>query len=156
MNQIVQYLTFGVAEHLFAAPVGRVREILDLAPVSRLPRSPAEFLGMIDVRGASVPVIDARRLLGLGDADDTASTRIVVLTMMRGGRETVVGLKTDRVLEVTNLDEETLEAPPEIGARDWNDGAITGLGRRNGAFVTVIDVDRLFADVDLTQRAVAA
>lgn len=156
MNQIVQYLTFGVAENLFAAPVGRVREILDLAPISRLPRSPSELLGMIDVRGASVPVVDVRCLLGFGEAADTAGTRIVVLTMLRGDRETVVGLKTDRVFEVTNLDDERLEAPPEIGARDWNAGAITGIGRRNGAFVTVIDVDRLFADVDLAQRVVAA
>ncbi|MEX6506170.1 chemotaxis protein CheW [Jiella sp. M17.18] len=155
MNQIVQYLTFGVAENLFAAPVGRVREILDLSPISRLPRSPAELLGMIDVRGASVPVVDARRLLGFGEANDTANTRIVVLTMMRGGRETVIGLKADRVFEVTSLDDETLEAPPEIGSCDWNAGAITGIGRRNGAFVTVIDVDSLFADIDVAHRAAA-
>lgn len=156
MNQIVQYLTFGVAEDLFAAPVGRVREILDLAPISRLPRSPAELLGMIDVRGASVPVVDARRLLGLEEAADSPNTRIVVLTMMRRSGETVFGLKTDRVFEVTSLDEEALEAPPEIGAGNWNAGAITGIGRRNGAFVTVFDVDRLFAEVDVAQGAIAA
>ncbi|NDW05583.1 chemotaxis protein CheW [Jiella pacifica] len=156
MNQIVQYLTFGVAEDLFAAPVGRVREILDLAPISRLPRSPAELLGMIDVRGASVPVVDARRLLGLEETTDTTNTRIVVLTIMRRSRETVFGLKTDRVFEVTSLDEGALEAPPEIGAGNWNAGAITGIGRRNGAFVTVFDVDRLFDAVDSAQGAIAA
>lgn len=141
-----QYVTLGVADELFAAPVERVQEILELRPIARLPRAPGVLLGMIDLRGQSVPVVDMRRTLGMGEAADTQSTRIVVLRVRgSGGRETVLGLKADRVFEVTVLDEEGLEPAPEVGVA-WPVRAIAGIGRRNGGFVTVLDLDRLFAE----------
>lgn len=155
MTELVQYVTFGVAKDIFAAPVALVSEILDLAPISRLPKAPAELLGMIDVRGLGIPVVDLRALLSLPQADDTPSTRIVVLTVRRGGKDTVVGMKTDRVYEVTTLDEDALEPPPELGT-GWNDGAVAGIGRRSGAFVTVLDLDRLVGGIDLKATSPSA
>ncbi len=145
----VQYVTFGVAENLFAAPVHHVREILDLTPIASLPRAPSELLGMIDVRGKSVPVIDLRLLLEMPAGSDTAQTRIIVIDARGGGIDRAIGLKTDRVLEVTQLDDEILEAPPAYSG-DWNEGAIEGIGRRQGAFVTVLNVERLFAGFDVS------
>ena len=60
-----QYVTLGVAEDLFAAPIERVQEILEMRPIARLPRAPANLLGRIDVRSRAVPVIDLRAPLGL-------------------------------------------------------------------------------------------
>lgn len=143
MAENSQYVTLGIAEDIFAAPVERVQEILEVQAVSRMPNAPAWFLGMIEVRGQGVPVIDLRLKLGLGAVDDTVNTRIVVLQVSVDGRELTLGLKTDRVFEVAVLDEAELEQPPEIGVR-WNSDLIAGIGRRNGKFVTVLDLNRLF------------
>jgi purine-binding chemotaxis protein CheW len=139
-----QYVTLGVAEERFAVPVERVREILQVQPVARMPNAPPYFLGMIDVRGQGVPVVDLRLKLGLDGGQDTENTRIIVLQVVVDGRDLTLGLRTDRVFEVTVLDGDDLEPPPEIGTR-WRSDCIAGVGRRNGAFVTVFDLSRLFA-----------
>lgn len=148
MSENSQYVTLGVGEERFAVPVERVREILQMQPIARMPNAPAYFLGMIDVRGQGVPVVDLRLKLGLKKGQDTENTRILVLQAMLDGRELTLGLKTDRVFEVTELDGNQLEPPPEIGAC-WRSDCITGIGRCNGLFVTVFDLSRLFATSEI-------
>ncbi|WP_404400466.1 chemotaxis protein CheW [Pelagibacterium halotolerans] len=144
MADAVQYVTLGIAEDLLAVPVERVREILEVQPISRLPHAPVHLLGMIDVRGQGVPVIDLRMKLGFEKVEDTENTRIIVLNVTVNEREVTFGLKTDRVFEVTVLDEDRLEAAPEIGTK-WRSEFIAGIGRRHGKFVTVLELGRLFA-----------
>lgn len=144
MADMTQYVTLGIASELLAVPVETVQEILELQPVSRLPHAPSHLLGMIDVRGQGVPVLDLRLKLGFEPAPDTENTRVIVLNVTVNGRGKTFGLKTDRVFEVTVLDEDELEAPPEIGAK-WKSEFIAGIGRRNGQFVTVLDLGHLFA-----------
>jgi purine-binding chemotaxis protein CheW len=147
MTERPQYVTLGVGHEVFALPVEVVQEILDPRPIARLPQAPAHLLGMIDVRGRGVPVIDLRGKLGLPAAGTGASgdgTRILVLDVPLDGRTLVLGLVADRVFEVTALDEDRLTPPPEIGAR-WNSSCIAGVGRRNDRFVIVFDLARLLA-----------
>ncbi|MFN3512339.1 MAG: chemotaxis protein CheW [Phenylobacterium sp.] len=148
MSDAAQYVTLGLAGETFAVPVDRVQEILELRPIARLPHTPADFLGMIDVRGSGVPVVDLRAKLGLAPGRDDESTRIVVLWISAEARMLTLGLKADRVFEVTVLDGAELEPPPEIGTR-WRSDCIAGMGRRNGAFVTVLDLDRLFSSDEI-------
>lgn len=148
MAEKIQYVTIGVANEIFAAPVTKVQEILDVRPIARLPQAPENFLGMIDVRGQGIPVLDLRLTLGLQPAPDSENTRIAVLRMGSAPNELTVGLRADRVFEVTVLDGEELDPPPAISA-DWHSHSIAGIGRRNGAFVTVLDLDRLLAATSL-------
>ena len=143
-----QYVTLGVADEMFAAPVTKVLEILDMRTISRLPRAPDNFLGIIDVRGQGVPVLDLRLTLGMEPAADTETTRIVVLSVNSAGGPVTLGLRADRVFEVTVLDDNALEPPPEIGV-EWASQSIAGIGRRGGAFVTVLDLDHVFAASEL-------
>jgi len=142
MADLNQYVTLGVAEEIFAAPVTKVQEILDMRAISRLPRAPENFLGIIDVRGQGVPVLDLRLTLGMEPRDDTETTRIVVLCVQSPTGPVTLGLRADRVFEVTVLDSDALDPPPSFNAR-WQDHCIEGIGRRNGAFVTVLDLDKL-------------
>lgn len=148
MADMAQYVTLGIDREAFAIPVANVQEILDMREVSRLPHAPAYLLGIIDVRGRSVPVIDLRSKLGLASVPATSSTRILVLEIEAADRALVLGLVADRVFEVTGLDAEQIEPPPEIGVR-WRSEYIVGVGRRRDAFVVVLDVARLFAAADL-------
>jgi purine-binding chemotaxis protein CheW len=81
MAHTAQYVTLGVDSEVFAVPVETVQEILDMRPISRLPHAPPYLLGMIDVRGRGVPVVDLRVKLGLAPAETTLATRIVVLEL---------------------------------------------------------------------------
>ncbi|MBO0902854.1 chemotaxis protein CheW [Jiella sonneratiae] len=154
MADLKQYVTLGVADSLFAVPVTRVQEILEPQPFARMPRAPADFLGIIDVRGQSVPVIDLRLRLEMPAAEDTLDTRIIVLDVDLGGAMRKVALRADRVFEVAELDG-PLEPPAKIGM-GWSADCIDGVGRRNGAFVTVFDLDRLFRAGDVGGGEIAA
>lgn len=149
MTEAAQYVTLGIDRETFAIPVESVQEILDMREVSRLPHAPAYLLGIIDVRGRSVPVIDLRIKLGLPSVSTTPSTRILVLEVPVDGRPVLLGLVADRVFEVTGFDAAKIEPPPEIGQR-WRSEYIVGVGRRNDAFVIIFDIARLFAEDDIT------
>ncbi len=148
MAQSAQYVTLGIAGELLAMPVERVREILELQPVARLPGAPSHLLGMIDVRGQGVPVLDLRLKLGFMPAEDDGDTRVMVITATVAGADTVIGVKVDRVHEVTVLDSDRLEPPPGAAA-GWRAETIAGIGRRNGKFVTVLDFERVFGTDDM-------
>ena len=148
-----QYVTLEVADELFAAPIERVQEILDVCPISKLPRTPPNLLGMIDVRGEGTPVFDLRTTLDMPARENTVNTRILVLFLSAGDRDIRIGLRADRVIEVTAFDEEDLDPPPNMG-RSAAATAIVGIGRRNGKFVTVLDLDHLLAeDMDTIKAA---
>ncbi|MBR0550978.1 chemotaxis protein CheW [Stakelama marina] len=138
MSTQLTYVTLGAGDEVFGVPVGEVQEILAAGAIARLPQMPRHLLGLIDIRGETVPVADLRRLLDLPDVVDGEQTRIVVLQFPADGQAAPrVGLRVDRVFEVTQLDSDTLEPPEAIGVTASR--AIIGVGRRNGAFVTVLD-----------------
>lgn len=139
-----QYVTLGIDREVFAVEVHHVREILDVPPIAQLPNAPAYLLGMIDVRGECVPVVDLRLKLGFPQAERTAHSRILVLEVGLGERRLVLGLLADRVFEVTPLDGHGVEAAPDIGVR-WRSEYIQGIGRRGTSFVVVFDLARLFS-----------
>ncbi|NGM20720.1 chemotaxis protein CheW [Roseomonas stagni] len=137
-----QFVTLGAADEVFAIPVCQVQEILDLRPIARLPHTPSSFLGLTDVRGHSVPVVDLRSLLGLMPTEPSLGTRILVLELDLAGRRLRIGLLVDRVFEVTGLDAAQAEPAPDIGRR-WQSDCIRGIGRRAGGFVVILDMPRL-------------
>ena len=138
-----QYVTLGLGDELFAVDVAFVREILDARAISKIPNAPTFMLGMIDVRGMAVPVVDLRRKLGMPPIEATEHTRIVVMEIGVDGRHRPMGLLADRVYEVTALASETMESVPEVGVR-WRSDYIQAIARHNGAFVIIFDLDHLF------------
>jgi purine-binding chemotaxis protein CheW len=145
VQPMTQFVTLGIDREIFALPVEAVREILDMCEISKLPSSPDQLLGMIDVRGTAVPVIDLRTKFGLPRIEATENTRIIVLEFVQNGRMTLIGLVADRVFEVTGLDQDRLDPAPETGCR-WNSNHIAGIGRRADKFVVVLALERLLAD----------
>lgn len=149
-------VTFIADSALYAAPVSRVQEILDLRPVAVMPNAPGHLLGIIDLRGANIPVVDLRRLLGRAAGEDTGQTRILVVSVAYRGGRVVIGVKTDRVIEVTQLDDARISPLAEADLLRWSGSAIAGIGRLKGEVVSVLDLDRLFERVDLPDLPVAA
>jgi purine-binding chemotaxis protein CheW len=137
---------------LYGIPVERVQEILDMRPVSPVPNAPAHLLGVIDLRGQNVPVVDMRNLLGLPPKGDTPKTRILVALLRQGGQNAVIGLRTDTVIDVTRLDDDDLQPLRQGQLLAWDAASILGIGRRGGAVISIIDLDGLFTPVPVGQE----
>jgi len=142
MAQAIQYLTFGVDEERFALPIEQVREILDLRPISRIPHAPDYVVGLMDVRGVGMLLIDLRAKFGLARVEATNRTRVIVADTAIEGTKSRVGLVADCVFEVTDLGGGAFEPPPAIGSR-WRADYIVGVGRQGSDFVIVLDLERL-------------
>jgi purine-binding chemotaxis protein CheW len=150
-----QYVTFAIDRETFAAPVGLVREILDYAAPFRIPNGPDYLLGLTEVRGRGVPTVDLRQRLGLPPVEPTPHTRIVVLDVPLADRALSLGLVTDRVFEVAPFRADEIEPAPDIGVR-WRSEYIAGVVRREGGFVVLIDLARLFDGEDISSLAASA
>ncbi|MBP2559432.1 purine-binding chemotaxis protein CheW [Neorhizobium galegae] len=140
-----QFVTFSLGDEIFAVPVEVVREILDHEEPFKIPHGPEYLLGLRDVRGQGVPVIDLRLRLGLTRTVRTPHTRILVLDVPVADRVLVLGLVADRVFEVVPFRKEQIETAPDIGVR-WRSDYIAGVVRRETGFVVVVDLARLFSD----------
>ncbi|MGJ5206433.1 chemotaxis protein CheW [Bradyrhizobium sp. HKCCYLR20261] len=144
MAESTQYLTLGLDGETFGISIRNVREILDMRPICRLPHAPAFLLGMIDVRGSGYPIVDLRLKLDLPSAPATDATRIIILDVAFENRIVGVGFVADCVYEVTDIDDRTMEAVPDVGGR-WKSDYIAGIGRKGEEFVIIFDLIRLMA-----------
>lgn len=139
-----QYVTFSLGDEVFAVPVDVVREILDHEEAFKIPHGPDYLLGLRDVRGQGIPVIDLRLRLGMTRTVKTPHTRILVLDIPFGDKVLALGLVADKVFEVTPFLAQQIESAPDIGIR-WNSSYIAGVVRREGDFVVIIDLAQLFS-----------
>jgi purine-binding chemotaxis protein CheW len=139
-----QHLTFRLENELFAVEVSKVREVLDLVPITKVPRAPDYMRGMINVRGNVVPVVDLHVKFGMELAVTSRDTRIIVMEVEVNGEALVVGAIADGVHEVTELEAGSIEAVPRIGMR-WNTDFMKGIGKRNERFVILLDANRVFS-----------
>lgn len=143
-----QYLTFKLDEDLFAVDVGKAREILDFVEVTRVPQTPDYMLGVINLRGSVVPVINLRRKFGMDELEHTVDTCIIVLEVAIEDSSVVIGIVADSVKEVLDLDSEQIEPPPRLGTR-LNTEFIQGMGNLDGDFVIILNIDRVFSVEEL-------
>lgn len=149
-----QFVTFSLDNEVFAVPVSVVREILDHEEAFKIPHGPEYLLGLRDVRGQGVPVIDLRLRLGMTKTEKTPHTRALVLDVPIGEKILTLGLVADRVFEVTPFRTEEIEGPPDIGVR-WPSDYIAGVVRRNGGFVVIVDLARLFSSTEMAMMGTA-
>lgn len=140
-----QYVTFSLGDEVFAVPVGVVREILDHEEAFKIPNGPDYLLGLRDVRGQGVPVIDLRLKLGLTKTVPSAHTRVLVMDVPLAGKSLALGMLADRVFEVVPFRGDQVEQAPDIGSR-WHSEYIAGVVRRDQGFVVLIDLAMLLSD----------
>jgi purine-binding chemotaxis protein CheW len=140
----LQVLTFELDGELFALEAELVREVIDLAPETRVPGAPAFVDAVTNFRGRVIPLADLRLAFGLARAEPSVHSRIVVIEQQIDGEPTLVGLRADRVHEVTSLDLAETEAPPPVGLR-WRVDFIRCLARRGDEIIVVPDLAATFA-----------
>ncbi len=154
-SQASQFLTYKLGDEMFAVGVAQVREVLELAPITKVPTAPDYMRGVVNVRGNAIPVVDLRLKFGLPRAPDTLHTRIIVLELKLDGEACVIGGIADSVHEVIELDPAQTTPPPTIAMR-WRSEFIRGMGRRGDQFIIILDIDAVFSAADIAVIAPAA
>ncbi len=143
-----QYLTFMLGEETFAANVIYIREVLEVLPVTKVPRTPKFILGVVNVRGNVVPVIDMRLKFDMSEQETTADSAIIVMEIYFDGEPVTIGALVDAVNEVLEIEKDKIEKPPRIGMRIGNE-IIEGIGKHEDRFIIILNMNRLFAPDEL-------
>lgn len=133
-----QLVTCRVGGEEFAVDILSVQEIIRMVEITRVPKAPAFVEGVINLRGRIIPVLDLRRRLGISEADRTAQSRIVVVTV----RGRAVGLVVDSVSEVLRVPRSAIEPTPSLGTTAGAE-FIQGVGRLGERLLTLLDLKRL-------------
>jgi purine-binding chemotaxis protein CheW len=136
-------LTLRLQDEIFAIEAGSVREILDLVPITEVPNAPAFVGGLINVRGRVVPLADLRVMFDMDRPPPDEDTRIVVVEIDIDGEPTVAGILADKVHDVTDIDAAVIQDAPRVGMR-WRPEFVRAIGRRNGDFVVIPNLERIF------------
>lgn len=147
-GEATQYLTFTLAEEIFALDISQVREVLDFTTVTKVPRTPPFMRGVINLRGNVVPVVDMRLKFDMSAAEKTVNTCIIIVEISVDGETTILGAMADSVQEVLDLEPGQIEPAPRLGTR-LNTEFIRGMGKRGDHFIMILDIDKVFSAEEL-------
>ncbi|MBT0671451.1 chemotaxis protein CheW [Novosphingobium profundi] len=143
----LEVLTFDIGDERLAIEAISIREILDLLPETPVPGAPALVGSVINFRGKIIPIADLHVAFGMPIEDPSPDTRIVVIETLLGGEETQIGLRADKVYEVTLLDRDSASAPPVIGMR-WRRTFVRELVRQDQSVIVLPDLPAIFATLE--------
>jgi purine-binding chemotaxis protein CheW len=139
-----QYLTFTLGSEVFAIGILAIKEIIEYSNLTTVPMMPSYVRGVINLRGAVVPVLDLSIRFGKPASAVTKRTCIVIIEITTAGDRQDVGVVVDAVDSVLDIPPEQIEPPPAFGARISTD-FIEGMGKVNGRFVILLDVNCVLA-----------
>jgi len=137
-----QYLTFQLAGEEYAVDILRVQEIKGWERATRIPHAPHYVLGVINLRGAIVPIIELRRRFGLEPTTFGPTTVVIVVKVMGERSERTVGMVVDAVCEVYNVAAADLKPPPEVGS-SVDTAFVKGLATVEDKMLILLEIDRL-------------
>lgn len=143
-----KYLTFRLADEEYGIEILKVREIIGIMSVTRVPRAPACVRGVINLRGKVIPVIDLRTVFGIPFLDYSARTCIIVVQIESEENELVIGVIVDAVSEVVDIKEEEIEPPPSFGESVPNE-MFHGMAKRTDRVLIMLDIDQVFTGQEL-------
>ena len=146
-GEFAQYLTFQVADAEYGVGILKVREIIEYDTVTRVPHAPVAVRGVLNLRGAVVPVVDLAVKFGLPASTVTKRSCVIVVECILDGEETVMGVLADAVSQVVDLAPTDIEPAPAFGARVRVE-FLQGMGKLGGRFVLLLDLDRLLSSQD--------
>ncbi|MCQ8127268.1 chemotaxis protein CheW [Methylomonas rivi] len=140
--ELAQFLSFTLGKEEYGVDILRVQEIRSWEPVSRIPNVPAYEKGVVNLRGAIVPIIDLRERFDLGHSQYTPLTVVVVLQAKVGEKTRVMGVVVDAVSDVIDVEKKSIQSSPNFGAKVSTE-FINGLVSVNQRMVMLLDVDKL-------------
>ncbi|MCY1395029.1 Chemotaxis protein CheW [compost metagenome] len=148
-DPILQWVTFRLDNETYGINVMQVQEVLRYSEIAPVPGAPSYVLGIINLRGNVVTVIDTRQRFGLVPAAVTDNTRIVIIEADRQ----VVGILVDSVAEVIYLRQSEIETAPNVG-NDESAKFIQGVCNKNGVLLILVDLEKMLSEEEWSELEV--
>ncbi|MCE5272243.1 chemotaxis protein CheW [bacterium] len=142
-----KYLTFRLGEEYYGLAILKVREIIGLMDITRMPRTPEYIRGVINLRGKVIPVMGLRDRFGMQRIEDDEQTCIVVVDILLSGRSVLMGILVDGVSEVLDIQVDEIEDSPEFGAGVETE-VILGIAKARERVIMLLDIDRVLSSED--------
>jgi purine-binding chemotaxis protein CheW len=150
-NKSNAYLTFSLGIEKFAIPVDRVQEIVEFGQVTKVPNAPNHMLGIINLRGRVLPLLDTRLKLGLTPTARTQKTRVLVLEITdEHDRNLQLGAMVDVAREVVEINDTDIQEAPEVENLKTS-APITGIVNNHGEITMIMDIEKVFTTEELQQ-----
>jgi purine-binding chemotaxis protein CheW len=153
-GQTAQYLTFMLGGEAFGIGIMAVKEIIEFSGITDVPMMPESIRGVINLRGAVVPVMDLAARFGRPQSVAGKRTCIVIVELENDGERQLTGVVVDAVSAVLDIPASDIEPAPSFGTRIRGD-FIAGMGKLNGKFVILLNVDQVLALDGLPDLAAA-
>ncbi|NLS13251.1 chemotaxis protein CheW [Vibrio sp. SM6] len=147
-DEVLQWVTFQLEEETYGINVMQVREVLRYTEIAPVPGAPDYVLGIINLRGNVVTVIDTRARFGLVEGEVTDNTRIIVIESERQ----VIGILVDSVAEVVYLRTSEIDTTPSVGT-DESSKFIQGVSNRDGKLLILVDLNKLLSEDEWDEMA---
>ena len=154
-NKSNSYLTFKLGEEQYAAHVDKVLNILEMSKLTHVPKAPEYMKGVMNLRGAVLPVIDARIKFGMEPTEYTSNTCIVVLDVDMDGDSVHVGAIVDSVQAVIEIKTEQILPLPTLGSR-YKAEYIIGMAKLDERFIIILNMDAVFSADEITKLKIGA
>ncbi|MDR0238767.1 MAG: chemotaxis protein CheW [Deltaproteobacteria bacterium] len=143
-DELLQLVTFSIADEEFGVDILKVQEIIRTMEISKVPKAPDFVEGVINLRGKVIPIIDLRCRFGLPHKAHDKHTRIIVIEMT----DVIVGFVVDAVSEVLRIPASTVEPPPPVVA-GMDSEYISGVGKLESSLLILLDLDKLLSNDDM-------
>ncbi len=140
-DEVLQWVTFKLEMETYGINVMQVQEVLRYSEIAPVPGAPSYVLGIINLRGNVVTVIDTRSRFGLESNEITDNTRVVIIE----AEKQVIGILVDSVAEVVYLKASEIDVAPNVG-NDESAKFIQGVSNRDGELLILVDLDQLLSD----------
>jgi len=147
-ENVKSFLSFSLGDEFFTIPTMKIVEILEVPKITKIPISPKFLVGVINLRGSVLPVIDTRIKFGMTPIEYTINTCILVLNIQVDGEEVTVGCLVDSVLEVFEMDEDKINPSPTI-VTQYRADYIQGMIKDKDIFIMLLNIDKIFSTNDL-------
>ncbi len=148
--EINSYLTFRLENEVYALNTANVLHILEMQKITKVPKAPDYILGVINLRGAVIPVIDTRKKFELPGIELTSKTCILVLELILPANELIIGTMVDEVSEVIEIQEKDIKPPPAIGD-NYRAEFIEGVAVNDDGFILILDLEKLLTGDEITK-----
>jgi len=149
-KQINSYLTFKLGEEEFAVHVSNVLNILEMTGITKVPQTPDYLMGVINLRGSVLPVIDTRLKLGMTATTVDNNTCIVVMELHLNGERTYVGGLVDKVEAVHEISEDQIQQAPDM-VRGIHNKLLRGMTHIDEQFIMVLDIKQVLVSDELRE-----
>jgi len=149
-EELTQFLTFSLNAEMFAVAIDNIKEIIEFGQPTEVPMMPSFIRGVINLRGAVVPVIDLNARFGRAASGISRRTCIVIVEVEAEGTAQDIGIMVDAVSAVLDIPDTEIEPPPSFGARIRTE-FLRGMGKVEGRFVMILDLGQVLSVEELAQ-----